>query len=83
MIRIRPALVVLAMLGGLMPTASMAEWGQHQCLGAARICRANCQHEARSCYAGCRNDACRQRCGAQTHNCIYVRCDTQACFKLR
>lgn len=75
--------LLCAMLTVLFPTASMAEWGRQQCLHSAQICSSNCEINGRSCYSQCRNSACRERCGRSVHECIYVSCDSQPCFKLR
>lgn len=58
-------------------------WSKDQCLSAADICRQDCKSEFNSCMASANGFSANQDCAKAHRECIYVRCDSSACFKIK
>lgn len=66
--------------------SAQSYWGRQQCLNAAQICKDNCLQTLRGMCDSVRGRAwssCYQNLQRRTHNCIYVQCSSEPCFRLR
>ena len=65
--------------------AAGSYWTQQQCLNAAQICREKCQAQIKDMCKGVSQaqwSNCYKKYTEENHDCIYVRCETDSCFKL-